>query len=182
MNKHNLITGVVSLALLAAVAGTASAGGSKGSLGVGGEAQIGGAFIDFGGGNGFQVNLGGLSANYDMGDFHLGGFLGFADGGGTDDTDVAVGGRFYYHVHSTAMADFGVGGSVGLGFIGDRNGGADNNSTVMLIEPGLQIRAFVASNVALSFTGGLTLALIDAEGQALTAQPVGSAGVHYYFF
>ena len=58
----------------------------------------------------------------------------------------------------------------------------DDSFTALLIEPGMQIRAFVASNVALSFTGGLTLGLADAEGVALTAQPVGSAGVHYYFF
>ena len=157
------------LAVLVLGVGAASAGGSKGSIGVGGEAQING-------------NLGGLSANYDMGEFHVGGFLGFSDDGGDDDTDVAIGARFYYHVHSSAMADFGVGGSIGFGFFGDRTPGVDNNATVMFLEPGLQIRAFVASNVALSFTGGLTLGLADAEGVAVTAQPVGSAGVHYYFF
>ncbi|MEZ4398904.1 MAG: hypothetical protein R3B06_02740 [Kofleriaceae bacterium] len=165
MKKH--LAMVSGLAVLALGAGVASAGGSKGSIGVGGEAQING--------------IGGLSANYDAGDFHLGGFLGFSDGGGTDDTDVYLGGRFYYHIHSSAMADFGVGGSVGLAFIGDRAPG-DNNQTGLFVEPGLQIRAFVASNVALSFTGGLTLGLVDANGVAVTAQPVGSAGVHYYFF
>ena len=66
--------------------------------------------------------------------------------------------------------------------IGDRSTVTDDSFTALLIEPGMQIRAFVASNVALSFTGGLTLGLADAEGVALTAQPVGSAGVHYYFF
>ena len=157
------------LAVLLVGAGAASAGGSKGSIGIGGEAQLNG-------------NLGGLSANYDAGEFHVGGFLGFSDDGGEDDTDVAIGARFYYHIHSSAMADFGVGGSIGLGFIGDRMPGMDENATIMFLEPGLQARAFVASNVALSFTGGLTLGLADAEGVAVTAQPVGSAGVHYYFF
>lgn len=165
--KKNL-TVAMGLGLLALAAGTASAGGSKGSLGVGGEAQING-------------RLGGISANYDLGEFHLGGFLGFSDDGGDNDTDVALGARFYYHVHSTAMADFGIGGSFGLGLFGDRMNG-DNNTTEVYIEPGFQMRAFVASNVALSFTGGLTLGVADAEGVAVTAQPVAFAGAHYYFF
>jgi hypothetical protein len=164
--KKNLAI-VLGLALLALGAGTASAGGSKGSLGVGAEFQLSG--------------LGGLSANYDLGDFHLGGFFKFSDDGGDNDTDVHLGARFFYHVHSTAMADFGVGGSFGLGLLGDRMNG-DNNTTVVFIEPGFQIRAFVASNVALSFTGGLTLGTADAKGLALTGQPTGFAGVHYYFF
>lgn len=166
MKKNlSIATGVLALVL---GAGVASAGGSKGSLGVGTEVQLNG-------------QLGGISANYDMGEFHLGGFLGFSDDGGDDDTDVALGARFYYHVHSTAMADFGVGGSFGLGLIGDRAGG-DNNQTWVFLEPGFQTRAFIASNVALSFTGGLTIATADAEGMAVTGQVTALAGVHYYFF
>ncbi|HUQ03120.1 MAG TPA: hypothetical protein VM261_11545 [Kofleriaceae bacterium] len=163
------------LAALALGAGSASAGGSEGSVGVGAE-EI------------FNVNLagttfsiGGLSANYDMGQFHVGGVLGFFDDGGNDDTDVFIGGRFYYHLHSTAMSDFSVGASATMGFLGDGNPGSDN-STVMLLEPGFQIRAFVASNVALSFSGGLTLGLLDADGVSIGGQGTGSAGVHYYFF
>lgn len=155
------------LAVLALGAQTAFAGGSEGSVGVGAEYQLSG--------------LGGLSANYDMGQFHVGGFLSFDDDGGNDDTDVAFGARFYYHIHSTAMSDFGVGGSFGVGFQGDNNDMTDN-PTVVFIEPGIQLRAFVASNVALSFTAGLTLATADADGLAITGQATGGAGVHYYFF
>jgi hypothetical protein len=165
MTKHTLLATCIVLA----TAGTASAGGSKGSIGVGAESQLNGV-------------LDGISANYDMGEFHLGGFLSFSDSGGEDDTDIAFGGRFYYHVHSTAMADFGIGGQFGVGLIGDRMPGMDNNTTLVFIEPGLQIRAFVASNVALSFTGGLTLGVADAEGVAVTGQLNAVAGVHYYFF
>jgi len=165
--KKNLAM-AATFGLLILGAGTASAGGSKSSLGVGGEYQLSG--------------LGGVSANYDLGDFHLGGFLGFSDGGGEDDTDIDIGARFYYHIHSTAMADFGVGVGFGVGLRGDRAPGVDNNTTIVFIEPGFQIRAFVASNVALSFTGGLTLGVADADGVAIGAQPTGSAGVHYYFF
>lgn len=164
MKNLSIATGLLAMVL---GAGVASAGGSKGSLGVGGEQQISG--------------LGGISANYDMGEFHVGGFLFFSDDGGEDDTDVGLGARFFYHVHSTAMADFGVGGSFGLGLVGDRAPG-DNNTTLVFIEPGFQARAFVASNVALSFTGGLTIGTADAEGMTVTAQPTGAAGFHYYFF
>ena len=73
------------------------------------------------------------------------------------------------------------GGSIGIGFFGDRAPG-DNNRTLVYIEPGFQMRAFIASNVALSFTGGLTLGTADAEGVAVTAQPTALAGAHYYFF
>ena len=166
---HKNISIVTGLGALLLGLGAAQAGGSKGSIGVGGEAQING-------------RLGGLSMNYDMGEFHVGGFFGFADDGDDDDTDIAIGGRFYYHIHSSAMADFGVGGSVGIGFIGDREPAIDENQTWVFIEPGLQMRAFIASNVALSFTGGITLGVADAEGVAVTAQPVALAGAHYYFF
>jgi hypothetical protein len=163
----NILMFATGLSVLALGAGTAMAGGSEGSIGVGAEYQLAG--------------LGGLSANYDLGQFHLGGFMSFDDDGGTDDTDVALGGRFYFHLHSTAMSDFGIGGSFGVGFVGDGNPNTDN-ATVIYIEPGMQVRAFVASNVALSFTAGLTLATGDADGIAITGQPTGVAGVHYYFF
>lgn len=166
--KNNLMI-VSGLAVLAMGAGDAFAGGSENSVGVGAEYLLGGG-------------MGGLSANYDMGMFHVGGFLSFNDDGGDDDTDVEIGARFYYHVHSTAMSDFGVGGAIGMGFYGDETPGVDNDTTLVFIEPGIQIRAFVASNVALSFTAGLTLGTADAEGLAITGQPNALAGVHYYFF
>ena len=154
--------------LVAATAGAASAGGSAGSLGVGGEVQLNGL-------------LGGISANYDMGDFHLGGFLGFDDDGGENDTDVSLGARFYYHVASSAMADFGIGGAFGVGIFGSGMPMVDS-ATLVFIEPGFQIRAFIAGNVALSFTGGITLGVADADGVSVGSQVTGIAGVHYYFF
>jgi hypothetical protein len=154
-----------------ATAGAASAGGSEGSIGIGGEYQLNG--------------IGGASFNYDAGKFHVGAFLGLDDPAGDDNTDFNVGARFYYHVASTAMSDFSVGGSVGLlsdgipptGGVGD-----GERNTNLYIEPGFQIRAFVASNVALSFTGGLVIRALDDEGLSFGAQPTGIAGVHYYFF
>jgi hypothetical protein len=153
-----------------AAAGVASAGGSEGSIGVGAEQQLSGP--------------GGVSFNYDGGKFHVGAFLGLQDPDGADNTDFTLGARFYYHVASTAMSDFSVGGSVGI--FSDATpamGPVDaHRDTKLYIEPGFQIRAFVASNVALSFSGGLVIRALDDSGVAVDGQFTASAGVHYYFF
>ena len=178
MTKTLLLAAVIALA----GTGTASAGGTEGSIGVGAEFAINGG-------------TGGLSMNYDAGKFHVGGFLGFADGGGNNDTDYTLGGRFFYHIGSTAMSDFGIGGTLGLLSIDDRMGG--DRAQLMFLEPSFQIRMFLASNVALSFSAGIVIGFVDADGIALGAQNVGfaaagttgalggvvtgTAGVHYYF-
>lgn len=164
----------------------ALAGGQEDSLGVGAEYMM----------NGLS---GGVSVNYDLGKMHFGGFLGIFDNGdemGDDTLDYTLGGRFFYHLHATAMSDFSLG--AGLGFYSDqsRDGGGDTNrDTYLYIEPGIQIRAFVAANVALSFNAGIVFATQDDEGFALGGGIVGrgndegiggaitgSAGIHYYFF
>lgn len=158
-----------------AMLGTAEAGGQEGSLGVGAEAGL----------RLSNSNLGFASLNYDMGTFHVGGFFAMADGGGDDDTSFGIGGRFYFHLHSTSMADFSVGGSIGLLSLPGTGGTpptGDDRSSEMFLEPGIQARVFVASNVALSFSAGLTLGLIDADGFAIGGQTTGGAGFHYYFF
>jgi hypothetical protein len=172
--KTNLVL-ISSLAAMALGAGPAFAGGSEGSVGVGAEEIVN---LSFGAAT---LRLGAVSVDYDAGKFNVGGFTGFYDGGGQDDSLVFLGGRFYFHVASTSMADFGLGASGFMGFIGDGNPNTDN-SQVMFLEPGFQVRAFIASNVALSFTGGITLGLLDAEGVSIGGDPVGSAGFHYYFF
>jgi hypothetical protein len=174
-------TSFLAALIVAVTAGAASAGGQAGSIGIGAEYQLSG--------------LGGASLNYDAGQFHIGGFFGLYDPSGGNNTVLEIGGRFYYHVHSTAMSDFGIGG--GFGLASEPQGGMNNNqNTNVYLEPGFQIRLFVASNVALSFTGGLTIGLIDAGGASLQGQGTGSspgfdplgvgfsggAGVHYYFF
>jgi hypothetical protein len=167
-----ILRSLIPAALIVGAASPALAGGSEGSIGVGAEfnlAAVGG------------VPFGGVSANYDMGMFHFGGALGFADGGGDDDTYYSIGGRFYYHVHSTAMSDFGIGGEVHIASVGDGDPDTDNAS-FMIFEPGLQVRAFVASNVALSLSAGIAVGLMDADGFAMTGQATGGAGLHYYFF
>jgi hypothetical protein len=163
-----------------AMAGSAKAGGQDGAIGVGAEFGLDG-------------ETGGVSVNYDGGKFHFGGFLGFIDGGGNNDTDYTLGARFYYHLHSTAMSDFGLGGAIGF-FSQDGTGVMmDQRDSRVYIEPGFQIRAFVTSNVALSFTAGITIGIVDAQGTSIggpslggpgngVSAVTGSAGVHYYFF
>lgn len=161
----------ISLFAAAAVLATASAahaGGSAGTFGVGAEYQLSG--------------IGGISGNYDAGKFHAGLAIGFIDPTGPNNTEFDLVGRFFYHVASTATADFSLGGSLGFQSIPDAANANKRDSNVF-IEPGFQIRVFVASNVAFSFTGGITIGVADADGVAITGQGLdGTAGVHYYFF
>ena len=165
MQKNIMLAGI----LVLASSGTATAGGVDGTVGVGAEVGLNG-------------ETGGLSANYDAGMFHVGGFLGFSDDGGDDDTDYTFGARFYYHLHDTSMSDFGLGGGIGF-FSADHRGlGPQERQTRLYFEPGLQIRAFVSTNVALSFTAGLSFGLADADAALIGGQLTALGGVHYYFF
>jgi hypothetical protein len=159
MMKHTFLT-----VLLVSVPATAFAGGSAGSIGVGAEVSA--------------VGTTDVSVNYDTGQFHVGGAFGYSDNRfmGADDNQVRIGGRFYYHLHSTALADFGIGAEVTLL---DQSG---DGNTFLDLAGGFQIRSFISTNVALSFTGGFVVGLVDDEGFSLSGQPVGAAGVHYYFF
>jgi len=165
MTKLTMLT---ALALMAAShlahADTTGESSVDGSVGIGAEVQLSG--------------LGGISANYDAGPFHVGGFFGFDDPTGPNNTSFDVGGRFFYHLHHTATADFSLGGSVGLASIGQMAGGS---TTAVFLEPSFQIRWFVASNVALSFTGGFSIGLDDDKEFRIDGQLSGVAGVHYYF-
>lgn len=150
--------------ILVAAAGAAQAGGQEGSIGVGAEFGVSGA--------------GGISVNYDAGMFHAGGFLQLLDPAGDDNTDIGIGGRFYYHIHSTAQADFGVGGQVGFISIDS----PVDRSSLLFIEPGFQVRFFPVSNVALSLGAGIVIGAADADGIVIDGQVTGQAGFHYYFF
>lgn len=180
---------IITFAAALAVAGTgrAYAGGQANSLGIGAEFGLDG-------------ETGGASVNYDAGLYHVGGFLGFKDGfdgneDNSNDTSYTIGGRFYWHLHKTAMSDFGIGGGLGLFSAPGVNGtppGSGDRVYRFYVEPGFQIRLFVASNVALSFSAGFTLGFVDTEGVSFGAPSIGtaagfgavngSAGIHYYFF
>ena len=170
MRKNIMLAAIIILGTAGlTTTGTAFAGGKEGTIGVGAEVGLNG-------------ETGGASVNYDAGAFHAGGFLGFFDGGGANDTDFTFGGRFYYHVHQTGMTDFGVGGGLGFYSLDHRGVGAQERSTLLFFEPGIQIRAFIASNVALSFTAGISIGLVDAAGTVINGQLNAGAGIHYYFF
>lgn len=156
---------LLAAAIVFSSVGTASAGGVPGSIGVGAEFQLSG--------------IGGLSANYDAGKFHAGGFIGYFDPAGAGNSTVDVGGRFFFHVASSAAADFSIGGGLGIQSLG--NGPGNDRSTNLFLEPSFQIRAFIVPNVALSFTGGLSIGAADADGLILDSQIIGIGGVHYYF-
>jgi hypothetical protein len=175
------------LILVALTSSVSYAGGQAGSVGVGAEYQLSG--------------LGGVSANYDAGKFHIGGFFGYGRFGNNtgvnpEGTYVDFGARAFFHLHSTAMSDFGIGG--GLGFQSRPPLPMMGRQTYMFLEPGVQIRLFLASNVALSFTAGFSFGLVDAPdrtivgggavggnvaiGNNVIGAPTAAAGVHYYFF
>ena len=118
--------------LLCCVPATAMAGGSAGSIGVGAEVSSTGAPD--------------LSVNYDAGAFHADGAFGFSDDRlGGPQNDFRVGARFYYHLHATALADFGVGGEL---YIEDQEG--DDNTQVEILA-GFQIRSFISTRPSYSF-------------------------------
>jgi hypothetical protein len=93
-------------------------------------------------------------------------------------TTFDIGARFFYHLHETGAADFGIGGGLGLADVPAGN----NHDQHLYLEPGFQIRAFITPNVALSFTGGIVIGTVDANNVAITGQLQAFAGVHYYFF
>jgi hypothetical protein len=128
----------------------------------------------------------GISAAFDGGPWHVEGILGLLKPAAGTRASFDIGGRFWYHLHSTANADFSVGG--GLGYL--HQGRVGTSSDGVWIEVGGQIRTFLTSNVALSASLGLSIATIDFEAYGLTGQllagqgPSGGAGIglHYYFY
>src|ERR1700755_1811962 len=120
--KKILAAAIFTAAATAMTAGTARAGGAANTGGVGAEFQLSGA--------------GGLSVNYDAGKFHVGGFFGLDDPEGASNTQFEVGGRFFYHIASTASADFSLGGRLGIRNTG--NGPGADSTTEVFIEPGFQ--------------------------------------------
>jgi len=146
-------------------------GGAHGKFGVGGIAFMGGTS--------------GLSLAYDTGPWHIDSVISYA---GVNDTDVfTIGGRFWYHVKSSANADLSLGGGGSLQHVAPP--GPANSNDFVYIEAGLQIRVFLASAVSLSLSSGLVVGAADADGLSLgqrgvNGNPAGlvsDAALHYYF-
>lgn len=166
--KTTFLAAMIVIASVASV-GTARAGGQPNSIGIGAEFQINGT--------------GGLSLNYDAGKFHAGGFFGYSDLRGPNNVTVDVGGRFFFHLASTATSDFSLGGSLGIRSANDAPGDPNNSNrhTDVFLEPSFQIRAFIVPNVALSFSGGIIIGAADASELSVAGNIVGECGIHYYF-
>jgi hypothetical protein len=160
-------------ALLLGSTALAHAGGQTGSLGVGAEQQLSG--------------ISGVSLDYDLGKFNVGGLLGLAERRDNNVnrsfTSVYLGGDFFFRVASTATTDFSVGGQIGIASVPAINMTPTHDRDFDLyLEPGFRIRAFVATNVALSFFGGFSIGVADANNNvSIGGDLTGSAGVHYYF-
>jgi hypothetical protein len=118
------------------------------------------------------------------GGFHVDGFFGlehYSGGGGS--TPFSLGGRFWYHIHAAAFADFSLGGGVGIHHWKDTNSHND-----VSLEVGSQMRAFLVPNVALLADLGLGITFADNDNILIGAQSVGGSnfvqgtlGIAYFF-
>jgi hypothetical protein len=150
----------------APVTTTGTGAGRGGSFGVGVIAPL-------------VIGFPGISGVFDGAAWHIEGLIGLqkANGGAPGGrVSVDVGGRFWFHIHSTSNSDFSVGGGLTYLHLGPPD------TDTLLIDAGGQMRAFVTTNVALSVTLGLGIATIDYNNLALGGNLIGAAGVHYYFF
>lgn len=127
------------------------------------------------------LNLGGFGAAFDGGQFHIDGFLYFNDPGEEVKANFGLGGRFWWHLHSTANSDLSLGGGVGFFNIGGADNPGAEGATVVNIEAGAQIRAFIAQNVAVMGSAGIGLATSDGEGVLFSGHLLGSFGIIYFF-
>jgi hypothetical protein len=126
----------------------------------------------------------GLSVAYDGGPWHADGLLGVYKSATGVKADLDLGAQFWYHLHNGANSDFSLGGGLGFQHLGQPD------ADVVVIELGGQIRAFIASNVALSATLGFAIAAVDRHafglgGQLIAGQsmaPFAGVGLHYYFY
>lgn len=121
---------------------------------------------------------GGIQVAYDTGAFHVEGIVGIVDPPGRTDTRLALGGRFWWHMHSSSAADFSIGGGLGYRHFNDVS---DDANDQLNIEAGAHIRAFLVPSVALSGTLGLSVMTLDYDGFLLGAGLFGGLGLTYYF-
>lgn len=100
--------------------------------------------------------------------------------GGSNNSTFDIGGRFWYHLHAAAHADFSVG--VGLLLDSHRNPPADRQMDVLL-DLGGQIRVFLVPNVALLGSLGLGISIRDNRDDVLQigGKPLGEIGIAYFF-
>ena len=120
----------------------------------------------------------GIQIVYDTSAFHIEGILGFEDAG---TSDLDIGGRFWYHIHSGHRSNFSIGGGLGLARSSTDVLGMSVDTTVIHIDLGAEIRAFVTDNVALSADLGLSILADDGDGFVLGGALVGAGSITYFF-
>ncbi len=130
--------------------------------------------------NGFGVGatstltgLNGLSVVLDAGKTHYEGIFLIGE------EVLNLGARGWFHIHESKRADL----SLGAGFGFQRIDVGGESETPLHIEGGLQIRVFIADNVALSADAGLAFVVQDGDDQFVLGSHdlFGGAGIAYFF-
>jgi hypothetical protein len=119
----------------------------------------------------------GLNVVYDGGPWHADATLALSDV--DSDSRIGIGAHGWFHLHHGASSDFSLGGGLTL----DRYNpsGAPPVQSRVGIDLGMQIRAFVTSNVAVGARGGLLVLTGDQDGFVLGGEPVGEFSLTYFF-
>jgi len=142
-----------------------------------------GAGLGFGASVPLSLGFPALNVVYDMGLFHVEGLLGFTSDppgapGGDRNNNWVFGAGGWYHLHKGASSDLSAGGVVAINYesIGP------NSNTLTAIEPGIMARAFLTSNFAIFFRGGLAFVLGNDNGASyfFGGQPLLGAGFTYF--
>ena len=125
------------------------------------------------------------------GGFHADGFFGLHhyNQNATNTTSFSVGGRFWYHVHAAAFADFSLGGGLGIHrYETDPGRPGNTHRNDVSLEVGGQLRAFIVPNVALIADLGLGITFSNNDDILIGGQNVGGGdfvagtlGIAYFF-
>ncbi len=113
------------------------------------------------------------AAAYDLGEFHLDGYIQFSTNG---NTSFALGGRFFYHLVEHSRSDLSAGG--GLSFLNLSGDEFAESLQTVFIEGSAKIRMFIVPQVSLESSAGLVAAVGDGDGFQLGGQVLG--GITYY--
>lgn len=120
---------------------------------------------------------------YNMHRFHIEGIIAFQNAGGTN---VALGGKFWFHVHQTRSSTLSLGGGAAFESVEtmtiDPRTGANAKATNIDLEGGAQIRFFATDNVSLSAAVGLAIVTGDGDFVGLTGQLQGAVGLTYFIY
>ena len=131
-----------------------------------------------------------LAADIDLGQFQIVPAFGLIhrDINGANSgsqTGFLLSGRFWFNLAKHERADLAVGGGIGFSVTSRSfdNTNIDSDTNVdTILDGGARIRLFFTNNVALSFTGGLSLTVGDGPTTfALGNHLIGSGGLYYYF-